>query len=399
IAYIEIGTPKIADVDINMELEFDSNNNGSLDVQESKNGNVDQYRNGSSHMTIINTVYFEIRWNPEALQHSEVSRDQDNCYIDIKVSTSNNDVCPDQHALYTWEDQHWCYTIYWPVPPAQGFTFEDASHVCESHGDVLPIMYSEEATQKLADLAYYHLGRGQYFWIGLVCNEDCDTWQWQDGSSFTAFDQYSDAVSNPCSGSKNRYAQSADRVTGTAETKQWYSVDPDHQFNFAVCGRRVLNSRTDYAPSVSPCVRSITELNLWTTDSIIDTTLSTDSITDSTGASPSIESTTLSIGSTTESNNQNSDLPLWLIISIIIGIIFILVCCLGIILMVRRQILSLRAKVVEEQIENNKEITRMQVTTKLNQQPYSHYSDLPGRIEWEIERTLVSIDYNQKIGE
>ncbi|GMS98321.1 hypothetical protein PENTCL1PPCAC_20496, partial [Pristionchus entomophagus] len=95
--------------------------------------------------------------------------------------------CPDRHTLISTEDdQHWCYTIIWPVPPVQGYTFDDASEVCKSHGDVLPILNSEKTKYDVANFAYIHLGYLHSYWIGLVCGEVCDTWQWQDGDEFSS---------------------------------------------------------------------------------------------------------------------------------------------------------------------------------------------------------------------
>ncbi|GMS98322.1 hypothetical protein PENTCL1PPCAC_20497, partial [Pristionchus entomophagus] len=65
-AYIKIGDDEIAKVNINMQLSFDPNNNGSLDVKKRTNGLFNRYNNGSDTITsVFNTNYFEIRWHPD----------------------------------------------------------------------------------------------------------------------------------------------------------------------------------------------------------------------------------------------------------------------------------------------------------------------------------------------
>ncbi|GMR49303.1 hypothetical protein PMAYCL1PPCAC_19498, partial [Pristionchus mayeri] len=115
-------------------------------LQEKRGGPAFPYQDGTYTRT-IDTNYFQIQWLPTLLEYSEISSNQDNCFIDIQVSHTNNEFdCPDGYSLVSSDDEHWCYSIIWPLPPAQGFTFAEAFYRCDSSGDSLPILTTDEVS-------------------------------------------------------------------------------------------------------------------------------------------------------------------------------------------------------------------------------------------------------------
>ncbi|GMR33797.1 hypothetical protein PMAYCL1PPCAC_03992, partial [Pristionchus mayeri] len=94
------------------------------------------------------TNYFEIQWHPQSLPSSEISKNQDNVYVDIQMSHWNDEYkCLDGYLLVKSSDnQYWCYRMIWPIPPAKGFTFSEAEARCDSSGDYLPILTSDEVS-------------------------------------------------------------------------------------------------------------------------------------------------------------------------------------------------------------------------------------------------------------
>ncbi|GMR49300.1 hypothetical protein PMAYCL1PPCAC_19495, partial [Pristionchus mayeri] len=84
-------------------------------------------------------------------------------------------------------------------------------------------------------------------------------------------------------------------------------------------------------------------------------------------------------------------LPKWVIILLVICAVLVFACCIGIIVISRRYIVSLKAKVAQVQMEKGKQVTEKQL---------NRYYDISTRNnEWEIDRRFVSIDYTQKLGE
>ncbi|GMR40387.1 hypothetical protein PMAYCL1PPCAC_10582, partial [Pristionchus mayeri] len=86
-------------------------------------------------------------------------------------------------------------------------------------------------------------------------------------------------------------------------------------------------------------------------------------------------------------------LPAWVIITIVIGIILVLSCCFGLIVFVIRYVQSLKAQVIEVNIDIGKQVNNYLTSS-------NRYYDIPGiGDKWEIERRFVSIDYTTTLGE
>ncbi|GMR39697.1 hypothetical protein PMAYCL1PPCAC_09892, partial [Pristionchus mayeri] len=91
------------DVSVDMNLTFDSENSGHMGVHEIDYIGERKYTNGS-YTDMFRTDYFEIRWEPKRLDKSEISRNQDNCYVDIQA-TINKYLCPDLYSVvYSGDD-------------------------------------------------------------------------------------------------------------------------------------------------------------------------------------------------------------------------------------------------------------------------------------------------------
>ncbi|GMR40380.1 hypothetical protein PMAYCL1PPCAC_10584 [Pristionchus mayeri] len=142
-----------------MYLQFDTNNTGYVGLVKEWDTTAVPFYNGT-HKEIFNTNYFEIQWNPTPLLMSEVSSNQDNCYVDFQAHNSNDEfTCPPRYSLISSDgDEHWCYILIWST--TSKFRFSDAVAECQSRGDSLPIVNSEEMNDNLARFAKLHSTQG-----------------------------------------------------------------------------------------------------------------------------------------------------------------------------------------------------------------------------------------------
>ncbi|GMR33787.1 hypothetical protein PMAYCL1PPCAC_03982, partial [Pristionchus mayeri] len=171
----------VSNVTLNMNLTFDWEDPGSIRVLTRKGGEINEFDENGTYTKTLITNYLEIQWLPQStLYASEVIKNNDNIYIDIQISYTNNDYrCPHGYSLVAPTDnESWCYTIVWYIPPNR-FTYEAAGAYCDALGDSLPIVASQEINHALALFAHKHLAL-DYIWLAMYCDYDSDKFMWQD---------------------------------------------------------------------------------------------------------------------------------------------------------------------------------------------------------------------------
>ncbi|KAF8371420.1 hypothetical protein PRIPAC_77849 [Pristionchus pacificus] len=387
IAYIEIGEWEESNVTVNMNLNFDSENTGSVGLMEQFAGPIDPYFNGTHKVEFV-TDYFEIRWNPKELEPFEISNNQDIINIDIQVSHSNDEFeCPDGYELISVDDERWCFTIFGPIPPSRGFSFLEAAAQCYIAGDSMPIVTSQEMNLRLAKFIY-DFEVIEEAWIGLSCDPENGTWLWQDGQplDYNALEGGTDK----CSIAENV----------AIDKKSWRVHDHSDLMGKVVCSQRAHAAASSTTPELTTLHEFIgsteTTLAAATDQTTSVTSFAADTSTANTLTSTSTFSTITIISTLTSSNppttstvdNSNGP-PAWEIVLIVIGILLIIGCGIVLFLIVRRR-RGLKDQILEEKLE----------IRKISQQVHMHYgiaSD--SEDEWEIDRRFVGIDYMNKLGE
>ncbi|GMR33794.1 hypothetical protein PMAYCL1PPCAC_03989, partial [Pristionchus mayeri] len=240
----------------------------------------------------------QIQWRPELLNSSEISKNQDNLYVEIQMSlwTDNDGIeCPYGYLLVKSADnQYWCYIMYWPILPAIGFTFSEAEARCNSSGDYLPIVTSDEINTSLADFVSMHMGLGD-IWLGLFCDTETDMFVWQDGEQMQ-YNAFLPTYPHNCADSRNDY-NIAMEYNYDYNTNVWVGYNSSKESHMCVCARRPQSDIT--------------------------------------------------ITSTHADEKGSNTLPIWAIIAIVVSILLFIVCLIGTIIMARIRIQSLRAEVVE----------------------------------------------------
>ncbi|GMR45900.1 hypothetical protein PMAYCL1PPCAC_16095, partial [Pristionchus mayeri] len=121
------------------------------------------------HKDTLLTDYFEIQWLPTALYTSEIPKNKGRIYVDIQISYTNDEYhCPFGYSLLApTAKERWCYTVVWYIPPER-FTYDAAERHCNSLGDSLPILSSQEINHAPSLFAHRHLAN--HIWLAIQCD-------------------------------------------------------------------------------------------------------------------------------------------------------------------------------------------------------------------------------------
>ncbi|KAF8373073.1 hypothetical protein PRIPAC_79502, partial [Pristionchus pacificus] len=92
-AYIQIGNKDNADVSMDMMINLDKDNSGSVAVQKAYAGTTYNYYNGTRTEN-FNTGYFEVRWEPSGKDAPEIWNSQDHIDIDIWIAPKTDRTPP-----------------------------------------------------------------------------------------------------------------------------------------------------------------------------------------------------------------------------------------------------------------------------------------------------------------